>query len=152
MKLESNFDLGVGSRSIRPLLKRMYRVLAFLLLCHCAALAQLSSTANPPSAPVATNIDSYIHQAWDTLSRSMTDCHSLIDPKLTEAPVLYLPQEIAEPPEVAALQSRCNVHVERLPRRITHIDDHFPRSRQTPGLLYLPNKYIVPGGRFKEMY
>src|SRR6202021_334585 len=76
----------------------------------------------------------------------------LTDPKLTAAPVLYLPQEIAEPPEVAALQSQCNVSIERLPRRITHIGDIDPRSIQTPGLLYLPNKYIVPGGRFNEMY
>ena len=151
MKLEANFNLYVGSRKVQPL-KRIFRSLAFFALCHFAALAQQSSTANPPSAPAATNIDQYIHQAWGTLSRSMTDCHSLIDPKLTAAPVLYLPQEIAEPPEVAALQSQCNVSIERLPRRITHIGDIDPRSIQTPGLLYLPNKYIVPGGRFNEMY
>ena len=82
----------------------------------------------------------------------MTDCHSLIDTKLKAAPVLYLPQEIALPPEVAALKSRCNVDVERLPRRIEHIGDIDPRSIKVPGLLYLPNKYIVPGGRFNEMY
>jgi alpha,alpha-trehalase len=152
MKLESNFDWYVGSKKFQFPLKRIYRALTFLILCHCAALAQLSSTANPPSAPVATNIDEYIHAAWGTLSRSMTDCHSLIDPKLKAAPVLYLPQEITEPSQVAALQSQCNVHIERLPRRITHIGDVDPRSIKTPGLLYLPNKYIVPGGRFNEMY
>jgi alpha,alpha-trehalase len=82
----------------------------------------------------------------------MTDCNSLIDTKLKAAPVLYLPQEIAEPPQVAALKSQCNVSVERLPRRIQHIGDIDPRSIKVPGLLYLPNKYVVPGGRFNEMY
>lgn len=82
----------------------------------------------------------------------MTDCNSLIDPKLKTAPVLYIPQEIEEPPQVAALHSKCNVDVERLPKRITHIGEIDPRTIKTPGLLYLPNKYVVPGGRFNEMY
>ncbi len=82
----------------------------------------------------------------------MTDCNSLIDPKLKTAPVLYLPQEIEEPPQVAALRTQCKVDVERLPQRITHIGEIDPRSIKLPGLLYLPNKYVVPGGRFNEMY
>ncbi|HEX3438218.1 MAG TPA: trehalase family glycosidase [Pseudacidobacterium sp.] len=106
----------------------------------------------PQSAPTAPNIDAYIHQAWDTLTRSMVDCHSLIDPKLTTAPVLYLPKEIDEPKEVAELRAHCNVKVERLPKRITRIGEIDPRSIKVPGLLYLPNKYVVPGGRFNEMY
>jgi alpha,alpha-trehalase len=152
MNLEANSNSYVGSKSNRSGLKHVYRVLACLVVCQCMALGQATSAANPPSAPAATNIDSYIHEAWSTLSRSMTDCNSLIDTKLKAAPVLYLPQEIAEPPEVAALQSHCNVDIERLPRRITRIGDIDPRSLQTEGLLYLPNKYIVPGGRFNEMY
>jgi alpha,alpha-trehalase len=143
MRLEANFSLRVGS---------LLRGLALFVLCQSALFAQVASTANPPSAPTATNIDQYIHRAWDTLSRSMTDCNSLIDTKLKTTAVLYLPQEIAEPPAVAALASQCGVRVERLPQRITHIGEIDPRSLKTPGLLYLPNKYVVPGGRFNEMY
>jgi alpha,alpha-trehalase len=115
--------------------------------------AQTATGQAPPSAPAATtNINSYIHHAWDTLSRSMVDCHSLMDPKVRTAPVLYLPQEVPTPPQVSALQKQCNVDVERLPTQITHIGQIDPRSLKTPGLLYLPNKYVVPGGRFNEMY
>ena len=35
----------------------------------------------------------YMHQAWDTLSRSMVDCKSVRDVKVTTAPILYLPAE-----------------------------------------------------------
>ncbi len=106
-----------------------------------------------PSKPANTvNIDQYMHKAWDTLSRSMTDCHSLIDPKLTTRPVLYVPAEMAIPPEVARLKAECGVTAEHLPKAIDHPGALMPEEIKTPGLLYLPNKYVVPGGRFNEMY
>lgn len=117
-----------------------------------ALRAQVTEQEAPPSAPVTTNINQYIHDAWDTLSRSMVDCHTLIDPKIRTASVLYLPQEVPMPAQVAALEKQCNVRVERLPKRITHIGDIDPHSLKVSGLLYLPNKYVVPGGRFNEMY
>lgn len=80
----------------------------------------------------------------------MNECTSLVDPKITTRPVLYLPADFAEPPQVAALRSKCGVDVERLPVRIDHLGQQVPVS--TPGLLYLPNVYVVPGGRFNEMY
>jgi alpha,alpha-trehalase len=64
--------------------------------------------------------------------------------------VLYLPKDLPEPPEVASLESKCGVQVKRLPFRVTHLDVDVPVP--TPGLLYLPNSYVVPGGRFNEMY
>ncbi|MBV8673472.1 MAG: trehalase, partial [Acidobacteriaceae bacterium] len=51
-----------------------------------------------------------------------------------------------------ALEKSCNIKVERLPRRIQHIGDIKPSEIAHAGLLYLPNKYVVPGGRFNEMY
>ncbi|MBT9331959.1 trehalase family glycosidase [Paracidobacterium acidisoli] len=97
-------------------------------------------------------IDTYIHHAWDTLSRSMNDCSSVVDPKLNSISVLYLPADFPEPVEVKSLQSSCRIQVERLPRRIEHLGDVMPRELKQAGLLYLPNKYVVPGGRFNEMY
>ena len=152
MRLEAYFRLCVGCRGVRAAIKRCLATLTILALGQTLVFAQAASTVNPPSAPAATNVDQYIHRAWDTLARSMTDCNSLIDTKLKTTPVLYLPREIAEPPQVAALQSQCGVRVERLPHRITHIGEIDPRSIKVPGLLYLPNKYVVPGGRFNEMY
>ena len=152
MNLESILGAYVGSSRIRSACRKLGVGLAAGIFCTAGMFAQAGAAASPPSAPAATTIDAYIHQAWDTLSRSMTDCNSLIDPKLKTVPVLYLPEEMQEPADVAALHSKCNVDVERLPKRITHIGEIDPRSLKVPGLLYLPNKYVVPGGRFNEMY
>jgi alpha,alpha-trehalase len=98
----------------------------------------------------------YIHQGWDELSRSMTDCHSLVDVKVTTAPVLYVPADLPVPAAVRGLTATCGVKVSALPRRIAKSGDLMPdelaSDKMLPGLLYLPNKYVVPGGRFNEMY
>jgi alpha,alpha-trehalase len=82
----------------------------------------------------------------------MTDCHSLVDIKVTANPVLYLPAEVPAPPDVTALVEKCNVRLVNLPRRIEKLADVRPEELPAAGLLYLPNAYVVPGGRFNEMY
>ena len=94
----------------------------------------------------------YISTAWDTLTRSMTDCESLVDPKMKVAPVLYLPAGMPEPEPVRKLSRNCNVRVEHLPVEIHRLGEVDTSKIQPPGLLYLENKYVVPGGRFNEMY
>ena len=106
----------------------------------------------PNGTPDSAATLRYIHGAWDTLSRSMTDCHSLVDIKVTANPVLYMPAEVPAPPEVTALEEKCHVLVKVLPRRIEKIGDLHPEELPAQGLLYLPNAYVVPGGRFNEMY
>jgi alpha,alpha-trehalase len=147
MKLEAHFFTRVGCS-----VKRLGCCGLMVALWVPALGAQVTEQEAPPSAPVATNINHYIHDAWDTLSRSMVDCHSLMDPKIRATSVLYLPKEVPMPAQVAALEKQCNVRIERLPKRITHIGDIDPHSLKVSGLLYLPNKYVVPGGRFNEMY
>ena len=80
----------------------------------------------------------------------MTSCASLVDPKVKSAPILYLPKDYPEPARVAALRAKCGVQVERLPVTVERIGQPMPAL--TPGLLYLPHPYVVPGGRFNEMY
>jgi alpha,alpha-trehalase len=117
------------------------------------ALAQTASAqATQTSAPDPAATLAYIHTTWDVLSRSMTDCHSLVDVKVTSNPVLYLPAELPAPESVAGLAASCGVKVVALPRRVGRIGDLMPEEVVAPGLLYLPNKYVVPGGRFNEMY
>ena len=82
----------------------------------------------------------------------MTECASLIDPKLTTEPVLYLPAGETVPSEVKAMEDKCRVDVRSLPRVIRHEGELPPEEIPTPGLLYLPHRYVVPGGRFNEMY
>lgn len=122
-----------------------------------AAAQQAPSVLPPGQAPALSPapaprlpIDGYIRQAWTTLRRSMNECASLVDPKVKTRPVLYLPTDLPEPPAVAALPAQCGVRVERLPVKIEHMGQKLPPI--APGLLYLPNAYVVPGGRFNEMY
>jgi alpha,alpha-trehalase len=131
---------------------RIWLLPAFTAAAMAAAAQQPNAgqTAPAPAPDAGISIDGYIHDAWSTLERSMTSCASLVDPKVKSAPVLYLPREYPEPAAVASLRSKCGVRVERLPVVITHIGQ--PVAVPTPGLLYLPHPYVVPGGRFNEMY
>ena len=104
------------------------------------------------AASAQTSIDTYIRQGWDTLSRSMAECKSLVDPKVTAPPVLYLPFGAATPPELLRLRSQCKIQIAHLPHRIAQLGDVKGSEIPTPGLLYLPNRYVVPGGRFNEMF
>jgi alpha,alpha-trehalase len=98
-----------------------------------------------------TPILSYISSAWDTLTRSMTNCDTITDPKLAEASVLYLPAHFLAPPAVRELERHCKVKVQELPMVIT-APGQVTTNITPPGVLYLQNKYVVPGGRFNEMY
>lgn len=111
-------------------------------------LAQDAATDAASNAKILT----YIHGGWDTLSRSMSECKSVVDSKVTSTPVLYLPAGMATPASVIAMQKQCKVEVEHLPRKIEHMGDVRVSEIPKEGLLYLPNKYVVPGGRFNEMY
>ncbi len=132
----------------------MFALAVAMVMPGCAvgqsAPAVLDSSA--PSMTTKVPILDYMHQAWDTLSRSMVDCKSVRDVKVTTAPILYLPAGFPEPTAVRAMRSACGLEVVRLPRKITHLGEVMPQELKRPGLLYLPNKYVVPGGRFNEMY
>ncbi len=81
----------------------------------------------------------------------MSECSSIVDPKFGGAqPVLYVPQG-TELHKFDALK-KCHVLVEELPQRITRLGEINLEQLTVPGLLYLPNRYVVPGGRFNEMY
>ena len=120
-----------------------------------AAVAQTTATPAAARAPADQGLKpvlNYVSSAWDTLTRSMTDCASVVDPKIKVAPVLYLPKDFAEPAAVQKLAADCNVRVEHLPIEIHRLGEIDTAKIQPHGLLYLPDKYVVPGGRFNEMY
>ena len=124
------------------------RLLAFVLAAVTVAHAQEAA----PPAPNADATLAYIHSAWDTLTRSMTDCHSLVDIKVTANPILYMPADVPPPAAVTELEQKCHVKIAILPRRIEKLGDVRPEQLPNAGLLYLPSPYVVPGGRFNEMY
>jgi alpha,alpha-trehalase len=123
-----------------------------LLVLVFTVFSGSASPQTPSSSAGKAKILSYIHSSWDTLSRSMTSCKSVIDPKVTTPPILYLPAGMATPASVAAMQQQCKVEVRSLPRKIVHMGDVTVSDVPDEGLLYLPNRYVVPGGRFNEMY
>jgi alpha,alpha-trehalase len=119
------------------------------------AVSSTLAVAQPAAAPADQGLKpilNYISTAWDTLTRSMTDCASVVDPKIKVAPVLYLPKDFAEPAAVQKLAADCNVRIEHLPLEIHRLGEIDTAEIQPHGLLYLPDKYVVPGGRFNEMY
>jgi alpha,alpha-trehalase len=128
-----------------PLLAVLFSFICSLALAQAVAPAKVSTPAglNP--------IRTYIANGWDVLTRSMTRCDSIVDPKVATKAVLYLPADFPAPPAVQKLQSDCKVEVQHLPP-IHQPGQTDVRSINPPGLLYLPNAYVVPGGRFNEMY
>jgi alpha,alpha-trehalase len=124
------------------------------------ALAILALAANPspaqesPKAAVdgLAPIRSYIATGWNALSRSLSDCATFTDTKLTTAPQLYLPADLPVPEAVKQLATRCGVEVKTLPTWFHRLGDLGSQVLDPPGLLYLEQPYVVPGGRFNEMY
>jgi alpha,alpha-trehalase len=138
------------------------RGLSFLLLFSLLIAGQNPPASQSPrlqaiapqSSPAGeSDILNYIHSAWNTLQRSTSECASVVDPKAgAEARVMYVPRLAVLPPEVENLGKECQVRVERLPEPIAHLGAIMPGQLPMPGLLFLPNPYVVPGGRFNEMY
>lgn len=112
--------------------------------------AQTSRT--PESSQPLEDILRYISAGWDDLTRTMTNCASFTDIKTDEEPVVYLPADLGRPPALSEMQKHCTVRVELLPEKITSLGNLDLGKLGPSGLLYLEKPYVVPGGRFNEMY
>jgi alpha,alpha-trehalase len=126
---------------------RVYRLIALVFI--------LTATGSAQQADPITNIGDltgYIDKAWDTLSRSLDKCETVLDKRVPEHSLLYLPANFPEPESVKELGTRCKLAVEHLPQRITGPGTVDPGKFPRHGVLYLPNPYVVPGGFFNEMY
>jgi alpha,alpha-trehalase len=128
---------------------RLSLLLAVSLWLQPATFAQTSAPAAPSAlAPIRA----YISDGWNKLSRSLTDCSTYEDPKLNTTPQLYLPPDFPAPEKIRALETRCGLHVADLPAGASRIGQPGVENLKPAGLLYLENPYVVPGGRFNEMY
>jgi alpha,alpha-trehalase len=123
----------------------------FLLILFASPLGAPAQEQKQPVAGLAS-IRQYISAGWDNLTRSMTDCASVVDPKMKVHAVIYLPAGFAVPPAVEKLHTACDVDIEHLPKPIHQLGEIDTNAIHPHGLLYLENKYVVPGGRFNEMY
>jgi alpha,alpha-trehalase len=125
-------------------------------LVALAALAIPAAAQDDPLAPQRlAPVRKYIKDGWTTLTRSSRDLiRAAPDPKLHLAPgqpwpVYLSPREDrprVEKELTAALtkEQRAQIDLRVLPADPLSVKEH--------GLLYLPHPYVVPGGRFNEMY
>jgi alpha,alpha-trehalase len=139
-------------KSLRPTRRR-------LIAAACAAwlACSLGSSAarQLPDEAQLGRLREYIKTSWSTLSRSNRDLlKALPDPKMPRKPgepwLLYVsPQESRtrvhdELRSELGADAMKQIEIRTLPRD--------PLSMREHGLLYLPRPYVVPGGRFNEMY
>ena len=144
-----NYCLKMLRRRVRSHIRPVVAVTLCLAGLNQARAAEpTAASQNAGLKPILQ----YISSAWDTLTRSMSECQSIVDPKIKAAPVLYVPANFTVPAAVQKLSSQCNVRIEHLPMEIHHLGEIDTTKIQPHGLLYLENKYVVPGGRFNEMY
>lgn len=143
-----------------PRTRALFFALLLVLLVQAPLLhgqprqSQASPTQTVQTAPAQaqTPIRDYIAAGWQTLSRSMSDCKSVVDLKVTTEPILYLPAGLATPPAVASMQHTCRVEVRHLPRPIHFLGEVRPSELPMEGLLYLPNRYVVPGAVQRDVW
>ncbi|HWZ82295.1 MAG TPA: trehalase family glycosidase [Terriglobales bacterium] len=121
-------------------------------LLATACVAQPASGGATLDRTQVAAIHAHISSEWDVLTRSMTDCKTVTDPKMSSASVLYLPAEYSVPSAVEKAQQDCHIQLKKLPAQI-HGPGEVDTTKFDPhGLLYLENSYVVPGGSFNEMY
>jgi alpha,alpha-trehalase len=139
-------------------------LLAAVAFTACAAPAPRRAT---PAAPAAKpQVDplspqrldpllAYIHASWKPLTRTAADLpRAAEDPKVPRAPgapwPVYLPADENGNTVAAALAAVLPARdLARIDLRPLPAD---PGAIREHGLLYLPRPYVVPGGRFNEMY
>ena len=97
----------------------------------------------------------HIQETWPGLTRGLRDAPAAVcdvklgDSCLVSSPIYISPNEDLERVQriyVKSLgeQKAANLRVQMLPPDASRIEEH--------GLLFLPGRYVVPGGRFNEMY
>jgi alpha,alpha-trehalase len=123
-------------------------IFALVLVTGPAFVAGQTSTSKRQAPPILE----YISKGWDELTRSMDSCTTLVDSKIAGKTVLYVPVDFGVPENVRGLERKCGIEVRVLPGVIHKAGELADAQFNPQGLLYLPNRYVVPGGRFNEMY
>jgi alpha,alpha-trehalase len=122
----------------------------FRLFLYCI---MLTDAAYPASAQMP--ILDYIKQTWRVLTRSNEVlATAALDPKAQPMPDGRRPVYVATSKDISQIES--NLKREMKPADFQKIElrplPSDPAQIRVHGLLYLPRPYVVPGGRFNEMY
>lgn len=116
----------------------------------------MSPDGEPNIAPAKlAALENYVTELWPELTRHACDAlSSLHDEKLDNAKDQHWPLYISasESVENVREQLRNSCHPEAADRIDIRILTGAPEQITEHGLVYLPGRYVVPGGRFNEMY
>jgi alpha,alpha-trehalase len=134
-------------------------LIATLMMGACTPAAGPTERIALPAPERIQAVEAYIDTTWENLTRSHDDLlEALPDEKVEHEPgtpwPLYIAAEedsavvLDQLREVLSPDELAQVDIRQLPAKarfqVNQIEPH--------GLLYLPHPYVVPGGRFNEMY
>jgi alpha,alpha-trehalase len=123
------------------------------LLTTLGVAALAFSQAAPP--PERQPILDYIKQTWATLTRSnRTLGAAAADPKFQAGPEGRWPVYVARDEDLKTIRQQLqrDMSAEDFQKIDLRSLPEDPATVREQGLLYLPHPYVVPGGRFNEMY
>ena len=132
----------------------LFLIVTLILISFFFASADSKSVADNASAEQLRAIQKYIKQSWHTLTRSSAElAKAAPDPK-------FKPMSDGRWPVYVSRRENIKLIEQRLRAQMSDKDFATIDIRQLPevdevkehGLLYLPHPYVVPGGRFNEMY
>jgi alpha,alpha-trehalase len=139
-----------------------------LALCAALAAAMLATPGLPlglraqvavlhelPAAERIAEVRRYIKAGWSTLSRSLRDLPAAAqDPKMAHTPGQPWPVYYASTETRRAVDRAVAAALPPASRRMVSLRvlPAAPLTMTAHGLLFLPRPYVVPGGRFNEMY
>jgi alpha,alpha-trehalase len=122
--------------------------------CRCLLLLIVFALAGRAADCVAlAQVRSYIHQGWKTLTRSNASVlESAQDSKVKESRQVTIWVAADEDPGKIERELKSMLSAPDASRVAIRKLSDMPAGTQESGLLYLPGPYVVPGGRFNEMY
>lgn len=126
---------------------------AALAICLLASAAPAQGRLATPGQLNAAR--DYVKKSWRTLARSNRGlAAAAVDPKFKPPASGRWPVYVSRRESLAAVERALRsempaadfdrIELRQLPENVSDIKEH--------GLLYLPHPYVVPGGRFNEMY
>ena len=137
-------------------IKKLYSyLLIFWLLLSASAASQPLAQSGTATSAELQSVRSYIKRSWRTLMRSNARlADAAVDPKFPRASTSRWPIYVSRKENIKQIEQTlksqmsaadfAKLEIRQLP------DD--PGEIADQGLLYLPYPYVVPGGRFNEMY
>jgi alpha,alpha-trehalase len=139
----------------KPGARKYFLLLITSLLLIASPSASSESSADKASADQLRAIQKYIKQSWHTLTRSSAQlAKAAPDPKFKPMADGRWPVYVSRRENIKRIEQNlraqmsaedfAKIEIRPLPTDASKVREH--------GLLYLPYPYVVPGGRFNEMY